>query len=58
MMIPAVIEKLGYIVGTFVLYAHGRIDSAALATVGPDSVLWILFIIAFAKTPSFGAVES
>jgi hypothetical protein len=58
MMIPAVIEKLGYIVGSFVLYANGRIDSAALTTAGPDSVLWVLFIIAFVKTPSFDAVES
>ena len=57
MMIPAVIEKLGYIVGTYVLYAHGRIDSTALTTIGPDSVLWVLFMIAFVKTPSSDARE-
>ena len=57
MMIPAIIEKLGYVAGTYVLYANGRIDSAALTTIGPDSVLWVLFIVAFAKTPSFDARE-
>jgi uncharacterized membrane protein YfcA len=58
MMIPAVIEKLGYIVGTFVLYSHARIDSAALTTVVPDSVLCLLFVVAFVRTPSFDATES
>jgi hypothetical protein len=58
MMIPAIIEKLGYIAGTAVLYSKGRIDSAAMTTVGPDFVLCVLFVIAFAKTPSFDAVES
>jgi hypothetical protein len=52
MMVPAIVEKLGYIIGTVVLYFHARIDSAALATAAPDSVLCILFVIAFAKTPS------
>jgi hypothetical protein len=58
MMIPAVIEKLGYITGTAVLYANGRIDSTALTTVAPDSLLCVLFVIAFVKTPSCDAVES
>jgi hypothetical protein len=58
MMVPAIIEKLGYIIGTAVLYSHARIDSAALATAAPDSVLCVLFVIAFAKTPSFDTLES
>jgi hypothetical protein len=58
MMIPAMIEKLGYIIGTAVLYSNGRIDSAALTTVAPDSVLCLLFVIAFVKTPAFDAMES
>ena len=58
MMIPAIIEKLGYIIGTAVLYAHARIDAAALTTVTPDSVLCLLFVIAFVKTPSVDAMES
>jgi hypothetical protein len=57
MMVPAIIEKLGYIIGTAMLYSHARIDSAALATAVPDSVLCILFVIAFAKTPSFDTLE-
>ena len=58
MMIPAIVEKLGYIIGTVLLYSHGRIDSAALTTVVPDSVLGLLFVIAFVKTPSVDAMES
>ena len=57
MMVPAILEKLGYIIGTAVLYAHARIDSAALATAAPDSVLCILFVVAFVKTPSFDSLE-
>jgi hypothetical protein len=58
MMIPAIIEKLGYVIGTAVLYSHARIDSAALSTAVPDFVLFVLFVIAFAKTPSFDTQES
>ena len=58
MMIPAIVEKLGYIIGTAVLYSHARIDSAALTTAVPDAVLCLLFVIAFVKTPSFDTMES
>jgi hypothetical protein len=58
MMIPAIVEKLGYIIGAAVLYSRARIDSAALSTAVPDIALCVLFVIAFAKTPSFDAQES
>jgi uncharacterized membrane protein YfcA len=58
MMIPAIVEKLGYIIGAAVLYSHARIDAAALTTAVPDSVLCLLFVIAFVRTPSFDAMES
>jgi hypothetical protein len=57
MMIPAIVEKLGYIIGTAVLYSKARIDAADLTTAAPDFVLCVLFVIAFAKTPSFDARE-
>jgi hypothetical protein len=58
MMIPAVVEKLGYIVGSVVLYLKERIASAELTTAVPDLVLCVLFVIALVKTPSFTARES
>ena len=58
MMIPAVVEKLGYIVGSVVLYLKERIASAELTTAVPDFVLCVLFVIALVKTPSFTAQDS
>jgi hypothetical protein len=55
MMIPAVLEKLGYIVGTVMLYRLGRIGSDELSTAFPDLVLCILFVIAFVRTTSADA---
>lgn len=52
MMIPAIVEKLGYIVVNGVLYLKARIPSADATTAVPDLVLCILFMIAFAKTAS------
>jgi hypothetical protein len=52
MMIPAIVEKLGYIIGSSVLYLRGRIPSADATTAVPDLVLCVLFAIAFAITPS------
>jgi hypothetical protein len=50
MMIPAIVEKLGYIIGTAVLYGRSRIGASELMTVPPDLVLCVLFAIAWAKT--------
>ena len=52
MMIPAVIEKLGYVIGTAVLYLKGQVGATELSTAPPDLVLCVLFMIAFAKTAS------
>jgi hypothetical protein len=52
LMLPAIVEKLSYVVTLVWLYGQGRISSAdALAGV-PDVVLGTLFIAAFAKTPT------
>jgi hypothetical protein len=55
MMIPALIEKLGYVVGTSVLYLKSRISAADATTAVPDLALCVLFAIAFATTASSDA---
>ena len=52
MMIPAVLEKLSYVVGSLLLYQAGRITSDEVSTAVPDLVLCVLFVIAFVRTPS------
>ena len=52
LMIPSIVEKLGHVAGVAVLYGQGRL-SVEDATAGvPDLLLAILFIVAFAWTPS------
>ena len=56
LMIVAFIEKAGYIITTTVLYREGRIPAADASTAIPDSVLLVLFIVAFVMTtPSVSA---
>ena len=50
LMIPAIIEKLGWVVGLAVLYSGARISSADAAAALPDGLLGVLFIVAFAAT--------
>jgi len=50
LMIPACLEKAGYVIGTTLLYGRGRISAADASTAIPDSVLLILFVVAFART--------
>lgn len=50
MMIPSVVEKLGYVVSLSVLYVQARIGATDMMTAVPDLLLGVLFMIAFAKT--------
>ncbi len=50
LMIPSVIEKLGYVSSLVVLYGQGRISGTDAQAAVPDLVLGVLFIVAFAKT--------
>ena len=50
MMIPAVIEKLGYVATVTVLYRQSRLSAADASTALPDLVLAVLFVVAFART--------
>ena len=52
LMIPSIVEKLGYVVTVAVLHSQARISTADATTAGPDLVLGLLFIAAFAKTPT------
>ena len=50
LMIPSIIEKLGYVATVLVLYSPARISKADAMTAVPDLLLGIFFLIAFAKT--------
>ena len=52
LMIPSIVEKLGYVVTVVVLYGRARISAADATVAVPDLLLGALFIAAFAKTPS------
>ena len=49
LMIPCVVEKLGYVATVALLYGQARISTVDAQTALPDSLLGILFIVAFAK---------
>ena len=50
-MIPAVIEKFTYGIAMFVLYSQSRVHGSDMVFAAVDTLLGILFIIAFLKTP-------
>ena len=57
LMIPGIVEKLGYVVTLAVMYGQARILPADAAAAVPDLLLGILFIAAFAKTSSADSVQ-
>ena len=50
LMIPAFIEKAGYVLTTTLLYRQGRIAGEEAGTAIPDSLLLVLFVVAYVKT--------
>lgn len=50
MMIPAILEKLGYVGLVLVLYRQNRIPPEDASTAVPDLLLGLLFIAAFVRT--------
>ena len=50
MMLPGIIEKLGYVTTVAVLYSRGRINALEAQPALPDLVLGTLFIAAFVVT--------
>ena len=53
LMIPSIVEKFGHVTGVAVLYGQGRLSVADATAAGPDLLLGILFVLAFAMTPKF-----
>ena len=47
MMIPAMLEKFGYVFTLSVLYAQGSVQFGQFVVAIPDFVLGLLFVIAF-----------
>jgi len=51
-MIPAVLEKAGWVIAVAVLYLQQRIPTVMVPLAGIDLVFGILFVFAYLKTPS------
>jgi len=49
LMIPSVIEKIGYVLILAVLRGQGRVSAADATAAWPDLLLGVLFIAAFVK---------
>jgi len=54
LMIPSIVEKLGHVAGVAVLYGQGPLSVADATAAGPDLLLAVLFIVAFAMTRKCG----
>lgn len=51
LMIPSVLEKLGYGTAVVVLVAQGRMHSSDMLFGGVDLLFALLFVISYVKTP-------
>lgn len=47
LILPAVLEKLGYVLVLFSLYEQGRITAIQFTPAAPDGLLCLLFVLAF-----------
>ena len=52
LMIPSVLEKLGYGIAVVVLVMQGRMHRPDMLFAGIDLLLGLLFVISYVKTPS------
>jgi hypothetical protein len=52
LMIASIVEKFGHVMTVAVLYGQARISTLDAMAAGPDLLLGVLFIAAFAKTPT------
>ena len=53
MMVPAVLEKATYAVAVFILFSQQRVSTFTLATALVDSILGVLFVLAYIKTATY-----
>jgi hypothetical protein len=58
LMIPSIVEKFGHVTGVAVLYGQERLSAADATAAGPDLLLGVLFVLAFAMTPKFTLTRS
>jgi hypothetical protein len=49
-MLPAMVEKLGYVITLTLLYNAGRVAPADATAAIPDGLLGLLFVVAFVLT--------
>jgi hypothetical protein len=52
LMVPSVLEKLGYGIAVVVLVAQGRMHSSDMVFGGVDLLFALLFAVSYFKTPS------
>ncbi|MGH7594742.1 MAG: hypothetical protein ACREOI_00225 [bacterium] len=51
MMLPAVVEKLSYVIAILFLYSQQRVVAIVIGFAAIDLILGILFMLAFLRTP-------
>jgi hypothetical protein len=51
MMIPAIVEKATFAIAVLLLFLNDRVSPVTVAVALVDSVLGVLFIVAYLKTP-------
>jgi hypothetical protein len=49
-MLPAILEKVAFVIPMVILFAYGRVASAPMGFVAIDFVLAILFTMSFVRT--------
>ena len=54
MMIPAMLEKIGFPIAVAILYLQGRLDPTIFVPASADLILLVLFVTAYRKTASYG----
>jgi hypothetical protein len=50
MMIPAMLEKIGFPIACVILYLQGRLDPTVFLPASADLILLVLFIVSYRKT--------
>src|ERR1044071_4607908 len=53
MMIPAMLEKIGFPIAVVVLYLQGRLDPTVFVPASLALVLLVLFIVSYRKTAAY-----
>lgn len=50
-MLPAMLEKAGFVIAIAVLYSMGRVHAMWLGAASMDGTLFVLFMVAYLRTP-------